>query len=72
MEKAPARTSFSKSHYLYHLQIRIGIHTGHVVAGVIGEKVPRFIVMGEAVNFASRMESHGLPGKIQVSKISYE
>jgi class 3 adenylate cyclase len=44
-------------------QIRIGIHTGPVVAGVIGSQ--RFLcdIWGEAVNLASCLESHGLPGR---------
>ena len=53
------------------LQLRLGIDTGPVVAGVIG--IRRFIydVWGDTVNTASRMESHGLPGKIQVTERTY-
>jgi adenylate cyclase len=53
------------------LQLRIGIDTGPVIAGVIG--IRRFIydVWGDTVNTASRMESHGLPGKIQVTERTY-
>ncbi|KXZ51386.1 hypothetical protein GPECTOR_12g348 [Gonium pectorale] len=53
------------------VQIRIGIHTGPVVGGVLGAKTPRFSVYGDTVNVASRMESHGLPGKIHISGESY-
>jgi adenylate cyclase len=53
------------------LQLRIGIDTGPVIAGVIG--IRRFIydARGDTVNTASRMESHGLPGKIQVTERTY-
>ena len=49
------------------LQIRIGIHSGAVVAGVIGQEKFAYDIWGDAVNVAARMESHGAPGKIQVS-----
>ena len=49
-------------------EIRIGIHTGPVVAGVIGVTQFLYDVWGETVNLASRLESHGLPGRIHVSE----
>jgi adenylate cyclase len=52
--------------------IRIGIHTGPAVAGVIGIKKFVYDVWGDTVNTASRMESHGIPGQIQVSEETYE
>ena len=54
------------------LKLRIGISTGPVVAGVIG--VAKFIydLWGDAVNVASRMESLGIPGKIQVTEATYQ
>ena len=50
------------------LQVRIGINTGKVVAGVIGRRLFLYDVWGEAVNAASRMESHGVAGRVQVSE----
>jgi class 3 adenylate cyclase/ActR/RegA family two-component response regulator len=49
------------------LRARIGIHTGPIVAGVIGTHKFAYDVWGDTVNTASRMESHSLPGRIQVS-----
>lgn len=54
-----------------HLQIRIGINSGAVVGGVIGMNKFQFDLWGDAVNVASRMESQGIPGKIQISPTTY-
>ncbi len=51
--------------------IRIGIHTGPVVGGVIGIRKFIYDLWGDTVNTASRMESHGMPGHIQVTEAVY-
>jgi class 3 adenylate cyclase len=53
------------------LKLRIGICTGPVIAGVIGRNKFIYDLWGDTVNTASRMESHGAPGKTQVAETTY-
>lgn len=55
-----------------HFDIRIGIHTGPLVAGVVGDKKFAFDIWGDTVNTASRMEQNSEPNKINISQSTYE
>ncbi len=66
LELLEALRVFNRRHQL-DWQIRIGLNNGPVVAGIIGTRKFAYDLWGDAVNIAARMESHGQPGKIQVS-----
>ncbi|EDV90812.1 guanylate cyclase soluble subunit beta-1 [Drosophila grimshawi] len=53
------------------VQITIGIHSGEVVTGVIGNRVPRYCLFGNTVNLTSRTETTGVPGRINISEETY-
>ena len=56
----------------FDLNVRVGVHSGPVIGGVIGESRFMYDMWGETVNVASRMESLGLPGKVQISETTYD
>ncbi|KAF5843538.1 nucleotide cyclase [Dunaliella salina] len=53
------------------VRVRVGMHTGDVVSGLIGSKLPKFSIFGDTMNTCSRMESTGLPGRIHVSETTH-
>lgn len=52
-------------------ELRIGIHSGPVIGGIIDNKSLRFDLWGDTVNLASRLESHGTPGMVNISATTY-
>ncbi|MBK8498035.1 MAG: hypothetical protein IPL52_04270 [Flavobacteriales bacterium] len=56
---------------LPYFEIRIGVHTGSVVAGIVGVKKFQYDIWGDTVNTASRMESSGEVGRVNISEATY-
>lgn len=57
---------------LPYWELRLGIHSGPIVAGVIGQKKFAYDIWSDTVNTASRMESSGAPGRINISSVTYD
>ena len=69
MQRAVERLNLEKG---WDLSFRIGINCGPAVAGIVGRQKFHYDVWGDTINLASRMESHGLPDRIQVTEAVYE
>jgi len=65
-------TEFQKVDELSHFEVRIGVHTGPVVAGIVGIKKWQYDIWGDTVNIASRMETMSKPGKVNLSETTYD
>jgi len=70
LEKVKQKRIEEKSEFYF--QARIGIHTGELIAGVVGKNKFAYDIWGGTVNLASRMESNGVPGKINITGATYE
>jgi class 3 adenylate cyclase/lipopolysaccharide biosynthesis regulator YciM len=65
------KNEFNAKDDIIHFEIRIGIHSGPVVAGIVGIKKWQYDIWGDTVNIAARMETNSEPGKINISETTY-
>ncbi len=79
VQAALEMSAFMKERYLerqkegkFGFEMRVGLHTGRVVAGIVGVKKFQYDIWGDTVNTASRMESNGEVGKVNISHTTYE
>ncbi|MBQ2075874.1 MAG: HD domain-containing protein, partial [Bacteroidales bacterium] len=70
IEMQKALDDLNKTHDL-KMKMRVGIHTGPVVAGIVGAQKIEYDIWGDTVNIASRMESHGEVGRVNISEETY-
>ncbi len=66
------KNELRKEKNLEFWELRVGLHTGPIVAGVVGKKKYAYDIWGDTVNIASRMESNGEPGKVNISDSTYQ
>lgn len=69
---ARVQESLEQTNDLIRFQIRVGIHSGPVIAGIVGTKKFQYDIWGDTVNIAARMESNSEPGRINISETTYE